>query len=82
MLEASHLPLLAEPWIGACGSPQVLFTTNTLPARILEVEYPNTVSNLPVSLDASSYLDDLACWFMGWNHGQVCRKLALQDLEV
>lgn len=60
----------------------MLLASNALPARIFEVQYADTVSDLPVPLDAASYLYNLARWLMGWYHGKPCWELALQDLEI
>lgn len=56
--------------------------SNTLPARIFEVQNPDTIANLPVSLHFGTDLDNLACWLVGWDHRQLCRELALQNLQI
>ena len=84
MFKASHLPLLTEARIGTTiwRSPHVLAAPDTLPARILEVQNSHAITNLPAPHHFGTDLHNLASWFVGWDHRQLCWKLPLQNLQI
>ena len=55
----------------------MLLAANALPARVLEVQNPYSVTDLPFALNLSADLDDLASRFMGGDHRKTRWKLAV-----
>lgn len=83
MKKPRSLALLAISRVKATQLPFCETAAGTMGASALIVEHTYTGANLPsVGVATCADADDDAGWLVGWDYGQFCAELAIEDLEV